>query len=164
MRSSFSPVGTARASLDDTIKASVGRYRSRAVGVRIGWITALIGAVIAIVGTFVPWAMDSVGGSYAAYYQTSGLAVIISGVLGLAFVFFGRAGARLAIIFGLLVVAVVALTRYTRVFVPPLTAGRVNVGYGIWVSLAGGIVMVLGGWSARTEADRDAKAKAASPS
>lgn len=126
---------------------------------RVGWILAIVGGVVAIIGTFLPW-LTVTGTNIAGYGTTGGIAIIIFGVLGLVFVFLRRAGARLTIIFGLLVAVLAALTFIQPSLLAPIVGGTVIVQYGVWVSLAGGVVMMLAGFIAGMEAKRIAQQKA----
>jgi len=127
---------------------------------RIGWTLGIVAALLAIIGTFLPWIT---AGTVAipGYPQVGGIAIIIFVILGVVFVFIRQAGARLAIIFGLLVAIMAALTFLSPSLVASFPGTAVRIEYGVWLSLVGGILMMIAGWIAGMEARRAAVAKAA---
>jgi hypothetical protein len=130
-------------------------------------IFTLLGAAGLIVGAFAPWfrfgagevppgiGLDGVEVSYTVFYSTddpfgasfiesAGLVAIVLGVLALLGQVF-RTGwlTTLAGVLGIVAVALVVITLYR---VEGQDFGISNVGIGLWLVLAGGILSVIGGF------------------
>jgi hypothetical protein len=141
----------------------------------------LLGAAGLIIGAFLPWFrfsggeapvgtdLSGVNTSYFVFYSTdqpfgadlirsAGAVIILVGILallGLA----PRTGwlTTLAGVLGIVAFALVLITLYR---VPDLGAGVSNVGLGLWLVLAGGIVAVIAGFfGARPRAIAETRAR-----
>jgi len=120
----------------------------------------IIGGIVVVVGTVLPWfTFTSPSATVLGINSAIGLAVLVFGGLGLVLVFLGRWGPFLTLGLGLLIAILTGIAYFSPALLASLGV-QGSVAYGLWVSLAGGIVLILAGWVARRQARRAAMAKA----
>ena len=113
-----------------------------------------------IVGTVLPWfTLTTPAATVLGINTAIGLAVLVFGVIGLALIFMGRWGPLLTLILGLLIVILTGIAYFSPALLASLGV-QGSVAYGLWVSLGGGVVLLLAGWIARGQAKKAAMAKA----
>jgi hypothetical protein len=117
-----------------------------------GRIIGIVGGILVLVGMFLPWltATNSITGESAslmgAMFPIFGWLALIFGVLGLIFVAIGSRGMCIAgLIMGILAFIMVLLGfALSATLVSLLSGGIVAVGYGIYISMIGSIILIVG--------------------
>lgn len=122
-----------------------------------GAIVGILGGIVAIVGTMLPWwQVTASAGGYISVsvpllgiFTLGGLLVLVFGVLGLVFAALNKPVTQVvALVMGLLA-AVIALVM--GAFVPtvsvsiPGASGSITAGFGFWISMVGGLLLAVGG-------------------
>lgn len=132
-----------------------------------GWITGILGGLITIVGTVLPWATIS-GGSLTTPLTIPGtltilgIAVLVFGVLGLVCVAIPKKiTAILGIVWGVLALLVGLLTLAGLAAAAAVAAGSgtgyvVTTQYGAYLALIGALILIVGSALAYTEAKKAA--------
>ncbi len=136
--------------------------------IRPGWTLGIIGGLLAIVGTLLPWATVA-GGSLAAPETFSGVSVglfgilfLILGLLGLIFVAIpNRITAILGLVWGVLALLIGLLTLLGLAALAAAAAGTgtgvtVTTEYGVYVAMVGALLLIVGSGLAYGEARRAA--------
>ena len=136
--------------------------------IRPGWILGILGGLVTVVGAVLPWATVS-GGSLSAPMTFSGatvgfggILVLVFGVLGLICVAIPRkVGAILGIVWGVLAILLGLLTMVGLAAIAATAAGSgssvtVTTEYGVYVSVIGALLLIIGSAIAYTEARKAA--------
>ncbi len=120
----------------------------------IGRILGIVGGLLAVIGTVLPWVTIS-GGSLTSPLTFSGLTAgfggigaLLFGVLGLIFVAVGkRVLAILAMVWGILALLLTGLSMVGFAAIAALAGGSgvtVTTNYGVYVSLVGSLILIVG--------------------
>jgi len=128
----------------------------------IGGIIGAVGAVAAIIGAFMPWDSATVQGltiSESAWDGNAGKTIVVASLIGLALAVAWLLGRKLPvslraaeiviIVAGAIVLLVVA-ANWSDVndavnAVNKMVPGAASLGIGIWLTILGGVAMVVGG-------------------
>lgn len=125
----------------------------------MGAIIGLVGGLLVIVGTFLPWANVTGGGVSedvtGAMVPIFGLLVILFGVLGLVFAVIPRpVFGILAMVFGILALVFLLIAYLGISLVSGISGGSVSLSYGLYLALIGAILLIVGGPLAYRDAKR----------
>ncbi len=136
--------------------------------IRPGWILGILGGVITIMGTVLPWATVS-GGSLTTPLTFSGITVGFGGILVLLFGLLGlicvaipkKVTAILGIVMGIIALLWAVLTLIGLAAIAAVAAGSgtgvaVTTEYGAYLALVGTLVLIVGSAIAYTEARKAA--------
>jgi hypothetical protein len=120
---------------------------------QIGRILGLVGAILALVGTLLPWAtissdIDSITASGVVIFFI-GLPVLLFAIIGLILVALPKRGTAIgAFVMGILCLIFMMLAFVVVSILEGLVSGtniEVSYDYGLWVSLVGSILLMIGG-------------------
>ncbi len=123
---------------------------------QMGRILGIVGGILALVGTFLPWVtlsseIDSITASGILLFIV-GIPVLIFGIIGLILVALPKRGTAIgAFVMGILALIFVMLAFVLVSWLESLVSGtsiEITYEYGMWVSLIGAILLMVGGiWS-----------------
>ncbi len=136
-----------------------------------GWILGVVGGILALVGSFLPWISVSDGTTtltlIGAIIPIFGWLFLIFAILGLILVAIpNKITAILGMVFGILAlimgIVTVALTSLIANIVGGTGTGvTVSIGYGAYVALVGAVLLMIGGPIAYSQWKKAAIAPAA---
>lgn len=139
---------------------------------KTGRILGIVGGLLAVVGIFLPWA-TATNPTTNTSSSASGISVPIFGilvalfsVLGLVLVFVGKKGTCTAgAIMGILafIFAMIFAALWSAIITTFSVGDIFSIGYGLYVTMIGSIILILGSFMARGEAVRSLTPQVAPP-
>jgi len=120
---------------------------------KLGRILGIVGALLAVVGVFLPWATatNTITNTSASASGISvplfGVLVLLFSVLGLVLVLVGKRGTCIgALIMGILafVFALIVAAIWSAIISTFGVGDVLSIGYGLYMSLAGSIILMVG--------------------
>jgi hypothetical protein len=120
---------------------------------QMGRILGIVGAILALVGTFLPWAtissdFESITASGIAIFFI-GIPVLLFAIIGLILVAMPKRGTAIGgFVMGILCLIFMMLAFVVVSILEGLVTGtniEISYDYGLWVSLVGSILLMIGG-------------------
>ncbi len=120
---------------------------------QVGRILGIVGAILALVGTFLPWAdissdIDSISATGIMIFFI-GIPVLIFAIIGLILVAIPKRGTAIGgLVMGILAFIFMLLAFVVVSILEGLVSGtgiEVKYEYGLWVTLVGSLLLIVGG-------------------